>query len=66
MQRPTVQTRSDAWKNSAWYALILATVLLLVLKFFTPIVFGAALAVAILIFMFGFAFFMRLTPRSER
>lgn len=66
MQRPTVQTRTDAWKNSAWYALILATVLLLVLKFFTPIVFGAALAVAILIFMFGFAFFMRLTPRSER
>lgn len=66
MQRPTYQTRADAWKNSAWYALVFATVLLLVLKFFTPLVFGAALAIAIFAFMFGFAFAMRLTPRSDR
>ena len=34
--------------------------------FFTPIIFGAALGVAIMAFLFGFAFAMRITPRTER
>ena len=66
MHRPTAETRADAWKNAAFYALAFAAVLLIVLKLFTPIIFGAALGVAIMAFLFGFAFAMRITPRTER
>ena len=64
-QRPEIPTRADAWKNAAWYALIVATVLLVVVKMFTPVVFGAALAVAIFVFLTTFGFILRITPKSE-
>jgi 4-hydroxybenzoate polyprenyltransferase len=59
-------SRLDAWKGSAWYALLFAAVVLVILKMFTPLVFGAALGVAVLLFMFSFAFLMRITPKSGR
>lgn len=59
----TAPTRSEAWKNAAWYALLVATVLLIVVKLFTPIVFGTALAFAVFAFLTVFGFLMRITPK---
>ena len=66
MHREPSPSRLDVWKTSAWYALLFAAAVLVILKMFTPLVFGAALGVALLLFMFGFAFLMRITPKPDR
>lgn len=60
------QSRSDAWRNATWFALVFAVIVLLVVKLFTPVVFGGALALAVMAFVVGLGLAMRLTPRSGR
>ena len=64
-QRPEIPTRAEAWKRAAWYSLIVATTLLVVVKMFTPVMFGAAFGVALFAFLTAFGFILRLTPKSE-
>lgn len=55
--------RTDIWKEAAWFALIAATVTLVIIKLFTAIAFMAAAIVAVAAFMIAFAFAIRLSPR---
>lgn len=61
--RLSTTSRADVWRNAAWYALIIAAIVLTVVKLFTGIVFMTALLFAVVTFMIAFAFIMRLTPR---
>lgn len=61
--RPTPPPRIDIWRSAAWYALIAATVALLVVKLFTGIVLMTAFLFAVIIFMIAFGFAIRLSPR---
>lgn len=59
----TTTNRADVWRNAAWYALIIAAMVLTIMKLLTGIVFMTALLFAVVTFMVAFAFIMRLTPR---
>lgn len=62
-QRSTITNRAEIWRNAAWYALIAATVTLIVVKLFTGIVLMTAFLFAIGVFMIAFGFAIRLSPR---
>lgn len=63
-RRSTPPERIDVWKSAAWYALIAATVALIVVKLFTGIVLMTAFLFAVAVFMIAFGFLIRLSPRK--
>jgi hypothetical protein len=58
-------SRTHVWKNAVFWALIAATLMLVIVKLLTGIVFMTALLFAVAIFMIAFGFLMRMAPRRN-